>query len=55
MGNITPQNITLTGRGAGLFYGIQTLIQLMPAERAATIKLPCAKQTKPRWTGRRLR
>jgi hexosaminidase len=38
---ITPQQITIAGKGAGLFYGIQTLIQLMPAERAATAKLPC--------------
>ncbi|MDB5060399.1 MAG: beta-N-acetylhexosaminidase, partial [Mucilaginibacter sp.] len=37
---ITPQQITIAGKGAGLFYGIQTLIQLMPAERAATAKLP---------------
>src|SRR5476651_1588862 len=28
---ITPQQILVAGKGAGLFYGIQTLIQLMPA------------------------
>ncbi|MEO7215307.1 family 20 glycosylhydrolase [Mucilaginibacter sp.] len=39
---ITPQQITVAGKGAGLFYGIQTLMQLMPLERAATAKLPCA-------------
>jgi hexosaminidase len=39
---ITPQQITIAGKGAGLFYGIQTLMQLMPLERAATVKLPCA-------------
>jgi hexosaminidase len=38
---ITPQQIIIAGKGAGLFYGIQTLIQLMPAERVATAKLPC--------------
>jgi hexosaminidase len=38
---ITPQQILIAGKGAGLFYGIQTLIQLMPAERAAIAKLPC--------------
>jgi hexosaminidase len=38
---ITPQQISIAGKGAGLFYGIQTLIQLMPLERAATVKLPC--------------
>jgi hexosaminidase len=40
---ITPQQITVAGKGAGLFYGIQTLIQLLPAERAATSKLPCVQ------------
>ncbi|MES2268479.1 MAG: family 20 glycosylhydrolase [Bacteroidota bacterium] len=37
---ITPQQITVAGKGAGLFYGIQTLMQLMPLERTATAKLP---------------
>jgi hexosaminidase len=40
---ITPQKITIAGKGAGLFYGIQTLIQLMPADGAATVKLPCVQ------------
>jgi hexosaminidase len=40
---ITPQQITVAGKGAGLFYGIQTLLQLMPAERSATTKLPCVQ------------
>jgi hexosaminidase len=40
---ITPQQVMVSGRGAGLFYGIQTLIQLMPAERAAVAKLPCVQ------------
>jgi hexosaminidase len=39
---ITPQQVIIAGKGAGLFYGIQTLIQLLPLERAATAKLPCA-------------
>src|ERR1700712_3276730 len=38
---ITPQQIIVAGKGAGLFYGIQTLLQLMPLEHGATIKLPC--------------
>ncbi|MGZ3874656.1 MAG: beta-N-acetylhexosaminidase, partial [Mucilaginibacter sp.] len=38
---ITPQQIIINGRGAGLFYGIQSLIQLMPAERSGVAKLPC--------------
>ncbi|MFD0748978.1 family 20 glycosylhydrolase [Mucilaginibacter calamicampi] len=40
--SISPQNITIIGKGAGLFYGIQTLIQLIPTERAAAINIPCA-------------
>ncbi len=37
---ITPQQILIAGKGAGLFYGIQTLIQLIPENRTAAIKLP---------------
>lgn len=40
---ITPQQIIVAGKGAGLFYGIQTLMQLIPVEHGATIKLPCAQ------------
>ncbi|MEN0053453.1 MAG: family 20 glycosylhydrolase [Mucilaginibacter sp.] len=40
---ITPQQVTVAGKGAGLFYGIQTLIQLVPLERGATSKLPCVQ------------
>jgi hexosaminidase len=40
---ITPQQILIAGKGAGLFYGIQTLIQLIPADRMATAKLPCVQ------------
>ncbi|RYY32948.1 MAG: beta-N-acetylhexosaminidase, partial [Sphingobacteriaceae bacterium] len=38
---ITPQKITIAGKGAGLFYGIQSFLQLFPAEPSGTIKLPC--------------
>ncbi|RKR83656.1 hexosaminidase [Mucilaginibacter gracilis] len=41
--SITPNGITIIGKGAGLFYGIQTLIQLMPVEKAAFAKLPCVE------------
>jgi hexosaminidase len=37
---ITPQQVIIAGKGAGLFYGIQTLIQLMPADRGAVAKIP---------------
>lgn len=40
---ITPQQIIIAGNGAGLFYGIQTLIQLLPLERGGTASLPCAQ------------
>jgi hexosaminidase len=39
---ITPQLITVAGKGAGLFYGVQTLIQLLPLERGATARIPAA-------------
>jgi len=40
---ITPQQIIIAGKGAGLFYGVQSLLQMIPAGRAAAIKLPCAQ------------
>jgi hexosaminidase len=40
---IAPNQVTIAGKGAGLFYGVQTLIQLLPIERATTVKLPCAR------------
>ncbi|MBC9929393.1 family 20 glycosylhydrolase [Chitinophaga qingshengii] len=38
---ISGSRITLTGKGAGLFYGIQSLIQLFPVEKGSTAALPC--------------
>jgi len=40
---ITPTNITIAAKGAGMFYGIQTLIQLIPADKGAIAKLPCVQ------------
>jgi hexosaminidase len=40
---ITPTKITIAAKGAGLFYGIQSLIQMMPLERGATAKLACVQ------------
>ena len=40
---ITPGKITIAGKGAGLFYGIQTLIQLIPADGMASLSLPCVQ------------
>ncbi len=40
---VTPQQVTIAGKGAGLFYGVQTLLQLIPQDRGAVIKLPCVQ------------
>jgi len=40
---ITPQQIQVAGKGAGLFYGIQTLIQLIPEGNNPVLKLPCVQ------------
>jgi hexosaminidase len=40
---IAPNRVTIAGKGAGLFYGIQTLIQLLPLERTGTVKIACAR------------
>ena len=40
---ITPQQIIVAGKGVGLFYGIQSLLQLIPADRTSAIKLPCVQ------------
>lgn len=40
---ITPEKIIIAGKGAGLFYGIQTLIQLIPVEGRASLILPCVQ------------
>jgi len=37
---IDPQSIRVTGRPAGLFYGMQTLTQLLPLDLKPTIELP---------------
>lgn len=38
---VTPQHITVSGKGAGLFYGIQSLIQLLPLQKAGSVNIPC--------------
>lgn len=51
--SITPHKITVTGKGPGLFYGVQTLIQLFPVENTAVAKLPCAEiEDQPRFAYR---
>src|SRR5579872_1598928 len=40
---ITPNQIIVAGKGVGLFYGIQTVLQLIPSDRTASIKIPCTQ------------
>lgn len=40
---ITADQIHVSGRGAGLFYGLQSLMQLFPLNVKPTIAIPCAK------------
>ena len=52
---ITPQSITIVGKGVGIFNGIQTLLQLIPLEIGSAIKLPGAEiEDYPRFTYRGL-
>ena len=39
---ITPTGVTIVGRGAGLFYGVQSLLQLIPATPRTTVEIPAA-------------
>ncbi|WP_374948767.1 family 20 glycosylhydrolase [Mucilaginibacter sp.] len=51
--SITPHNITIIGKDAGLFYGIQTLMQLFPVEVAGSEKLHCVEiEDSPRFAYR---
>ncbi|MEZ2334946.1 family 20 glycosylhydrolase [Mucilaginibacter sp. RCC_168] len=38
---ITPHRITIIGKDAGMFYGIQTFMQLFPVETLGTEKFSC--------------
>jgi hexosaminidase len=37
---VTPGQITITGKGAGLFYAVQSVIQMMPDQVAGKVTLP---------------
>jgi hexosaminidase len=40
---VTPQKIILTGKNAGLFYGVQTLLQLLHESANGSYTLPCVE------------
>lgn len=40
---VTPTNIRISGHPRGVFYGIQSVIQLLPVTKAADLELPCAE------------
>lgn len=39
---VEPSKITIIGKDAGLFYGIQSFMQLFPVEATGSTELPCA-------------
>lgn len=41
--SITAGKITITGKEAGLFYGLQSLLQLFPLEKNISLSVPCAE------------
>jgi len=52
--SITTGKITISGKGGGIFYGVQSLIQLLPSVTAKPLQLPvCAISDEPRfqWRG----
>jgi hexosaminidase len=38
---VTPARVTITGTEAGLFYGVQSFIQLLPANLSTAVTIPC--------------
>jgi hexosaminidase len=52
---ITPNKITITGQEEGLFYAVQSLLQLLPNKISTEIKLPCLIiEDQPRYSYRGL-
>ncbi|WP_423148310.1 family 20 glycosylhydrolase [Rubrolithibacter danxiaensis] len=52
---VTPQHIDVSGKGSGLFYGLQSMMQLLPLEKEAAPKIQCAEITdEPRYKYRGL-
>lgn len=40
---ISPNLVNVSGKDVGLFYGLQTLLQLFPVEKDAKLHIPCAE------------
>lgn len=40
---VSKKTISIIGRGAGLFYGLQSLMQLLPVDGKVPFKIPCAE------------
>ena len=40
--NVTGEQVVLSGKDAGLFYGVQTLMQIMKIEKRGVATIPCA-------------
>ncbi len=38
---VAPGQVAVSGKGAGLFYGLQSLLQLFPADGTNGLRLPC--------------
>jgi len=52
--SVTAGKITVSGKGAGIFYGVQSLIQLLPQVSIKPLQIPvCAISDEPRfqWRG----
>ncbi len=52
--SVSPKNITITGSGPGVFYGVQSLIQLLPGTISKSLVVPyCKIADEPRfqWRG----
>lgn len=53
--NISPKTLTITGNGAGLFYGVQSLIQVITDVNGKNLHVPACKiEDKPRFAWRGL-
>lgn len=38
---VTPTHVTIIGKKSGLFYGLQSLLQLMPIDVKGSLSIPC--------------